>query len=76
MRLRNPMRKQSGDVVLEAMNILFQYAASRGDRFRQEFYPDFPSYAISAEIEDKVRALAEQGMAAQEIADEIYQEYA
>jgi hypothetical protein len=76
MRLRNPLSKQRGDVVLEAMNILFQYAVERGDRFRQAYYPDWPSYARSATMEDRVRELAQEGLSAQEIAEQVYEEYA
>ena len=61
----------------EATQILFEYATTRGDRFRQWFYPHLPTtYVQNPKIPNLIQAGIERGLSAQQIADEIYKEHA
>ena len=60
----------------EATQILFEYATTRGDRFRQWYYYPPTTYAQNPEIPNLIQAGIERGLSAQQIADEIYKEHA
>jgi hypothetical protein len=57
----------------EARNLLFAYAVSRGEKFRQWFYPRLPfSYDVRSDLSGTIEAGMLRGLSAQQIADEIY----
>lgn len=57
----------------DTLNILFKYATTRGDIFRQWFYPNLPrAYDINPEVWKMIHAGIMGGFSSQEIADTIY----
>lgn len=58
-------------IEVAAQNILFRYAATRGDRFRQWYYVG-KNYTINPTVNPTIHDGIVHGKSAQEIADEIY----
>jgi hypothetical protein len=57
----------------DTLNILFKYATTRGDNFRQWFYPNLPkAYDINADVWVLMDEGITKGLNAQEVADSIY----
>jgi len=57
----------------DTLNILFKYATTRGDNFRQWFYPNLPkAYDINPYVWILIDEGITKGLNAQEIADSIY----
>jgi len=64
------------ELVTKALNRLFYFAATKGIRFRQYFYPNLPkAYEVNPKIRATIRKELQHGKTPKEIADKIFKDH-